>query len=456
VQLLIRGGELITLDADRRTVRADLAVVGGRIAGIGSEVELRATFGEPDDVVEAAGRHVVPGFVNAHTHTFQSALRGLGDGFGLRDWQQRLTQPAYRHLSAEDAYWFTLLGCVENIRSGVTTIVNFQAFPNDLAACRLVAKAVGASGLRGLLVKSFYASGAPSELLSDRGQVMADVESVFAELHGTHHGRVRFCVGPPSTLRAPADWIQEAHGLAARHGSGIHMHIAEVPEDTEDALAQLGQTEISYLASLGVIDERFQAAHCVAITREDIDILARHGGNVVHNPVSNMYLASGVADVAAMLAAGVNVALGSDGPASNNNQDMFAVMKFAALLQRVHRHDPTILPPGATLELATYGGARATSVAGGSIGPGRLADLSVIDLSGVHNQPMHRPVSALVHTARPEDVESVVVDGRVVMRNRHITGLDEAEIVREVGERAHRLVRAAGLTSQLKTGWPWE
>jgi 5-methylthioadenosine/S-adenosylhomocysteine deaminase len=455
VRLLIRGGRLITLDRDRRIADESVAVVGDRIAGTGPAEALITAHGAPDDVLDATGRHVVPGFVNAHTHLFQAAFRGLGDGLSIGEWQRRVTHPAYVHLSAEDAYWFTLLGCVENLRGGVTTVVNFQAFPNDFEACRWAARAVGEAGLRGLLVKSFYGVNARPELLGEWEAVQADTERVFAELHGAHEGRVRFCVGPPGARNAPADWLRRAHAIAARHDSGLHVHVAENAEGAADAVARLGTTEIRYLDSLGVVDERFQAAHCVAITEEDSRILAERRGNAVHCPVSNMYLANGVADVPGLLRAGVNVALGTDGAATNNNQDMLTVMKVTPLLQKVWRRDPALLPPGRVLEMATRDGARAAYLDAGAIEPGRLADLVIVDLRGAHNQPLHRPVSALVYSALAGDVETVVVGGRPIVRERRLLTLDEGAIVAEAGRRARDLFARSGLVASATPRWPW-
>jgi 5-methylthioadenosine/S-adenosylhomocysteine deaminase len=455
MRLLIRGGRLITLDRERRIVDASIAVVGDRIAGTGPAEALIAAHGPPDDVLDATGRHVVPGFVNAHTHLFQSAFRGLGDGLSIGEWQRRVTHPAYVHLSAEDAYWFTLVGCVENLRGGVTTVVNFQAFPNDFDACRWAARAIGEAGLRGLLVKSFYGDNARPELLAGWEAVKADTERVFAELHGAHDGRVRFCVGPPGARNAPADWLRQAHAIASRHGAGLHVHVAENAEGAADAVARLGTTEVRYLDGLGLVDERFQGAHCVAITDEDVRILAERRANAVHCPVSNMYLANGVADVPGFLEAGVNVALGTDGAATNNNQDMLGVMKAAPLLQKVARRDPALLPPGRVLEMATRDGARAAYLDAGAIEPGRLADLVVVDLRGAHNQPLHRPVSALVYSALAGDVESVVVGGRPVVRQRRVLTLDEDAIVAEATRRAHDLLGRSGLATSLAPAWPW-
>jgi 5-methylthioadenosine/S-adenosylhomocysteine deaminase len=455
MRLLIRGGTLITLDPERRIVETDLAIVGDRIAGVGPADQLAAAHGPPDELLEAAGRFVLPGFVNAHTHLFQSAFRGLGDGLTIDEWQRLVTHPAYVHLSAEDAYWFTLVGCVENLRSGVTAVVNFQAFPNDVGACRLVAQAVGEAGLRGLLVKSFYGENIRPELVASWATVKADTERVFAELHGSWDGRVRFCIGPPGAANAPAAWLRETHAIARRHGTGLHLHVAENAEGAARAAARLGRREIVHLDALGVVDERFQAAHCVAVSPEEIEILAARGGHAVHCPVSNMYLANGVADVPRLHGAGVNVALGTDGAATNNNQDMFTVMKVTPLLQKVVRRDPTLLPPGRVLEMATLDGARAGYLDAGSIQPGRLADLVVVGLGGAHNQPLHRPVSALVYSALASDVEAVTVGGRLVMRDRRLLAVDEVAIVAEARRRAQALFARAGMAERLHVSWPW-
>ena len=455
MRLLIRGGHLITLDAARRIVETDLAVVGDRIADLGPADALIARHGPPEDVLDATGRFVLPGFVNAHTHLFQSAFRGLGDGLTITEWQRRVTHPAYVHMSAEDAYWFTLVGCVENLRSGVTTVVNFQAFPNDFAACRLNAQAVGESGLRGVLVKCYYGANARPELLTTWDAVKRDTERVFAELHGSWDGRVRFWVGPPGARNAPPAWLRETHAIASRHGGGLHVHVAENAEGAADATALLGQPEILYLDGLGLVDERFQAAHCVAITPEEVRVLAARGGHAVHCPVSNMYLANGVADVPGFHAAGANVALGTDGAATNNNQDMLTVMKVAPLLQKVVHRDPMLLPPGRVLEMATRDGARAASVDGGSIEPGRLADLVVVDLGRAHNQPLHRPVSALVYSALAGDIEAVLVGGRLVVRERRLLTLDEPAVVAEAQRRVRAMLARASMAPGLAPAWPW-
>lgn len=453
MDLLLTGGLVITQDDERSVRRTDVAIAGNRIAALGSRAVLEERFGTASRVVDATDRAVLPGLVNAHTHLFQSALRGLGDGLPLARWHASVMVPAYEAMTAEDAYWFTLVGAIENVRSGVTAVANVQAFPNDFSACALVARAVGEVGLRAQLGKSLYGRGADGRLDLLDPAYLADTERVFAELHGSWEGRVLFAVTPPRATRAPREAIIAAHRIAAEHGSGIHTHVAETAADAEAAHAQLGMSEMSYFESLGVLDERFQAAHCVAISDTDASLLAKRRATAIHCPVSNMYLGSGVADLRLLRDAGVVVALGTDGPASNNNQDMMATMKFAALLQRAVRRDAEQVPPGVALDMATRNGARAVGLETGSIAPGHLADVIVLNVGAVHHQPLHRPISSIVHAAHPDDVETVIVDGRVVLDQRRLVGTDEGEAIRRAGESAAALVARAGL--DVTGSWPW-
>ena len=453
MDLLLTGGLVITQDEDRSVRRTDVAVVGNRIADLGDRGSLEERFGSPARVIPAAGRAVLPGLVNAHTHLFQAGMRGLGDGLPLAEWHAGVMVPAYEAMSAEDAYRFTLVGAIENVRSGVTAVANVQAFPNDFEACALVARAVGEVGLRAQLGKSLYGRGVDGRLdFLDRAY-LADTERVFAELHNGWDGRIRFAVTPPRATRAPREAVAAAYRIAAAHGSGIHTHVAETEADAGAARDELGMSEVAYFDSLGVLDERFQAAHCVAISESDAALLADRGACAIHCPVSNMYLGSGVADLAKLAAAGVTVALGTDGPASNNNQDMVATMKSAALLQRVSGRDAGLVPPGAALDMATRNGARALGLEGGCIVPGRLADLIVLDLGGVHHQPLHRPISSIVHSAHPDDVETVIVDGRVVLDQGMMVGVDEREAIERAAEAAAALVARAALDAA--GTWPW-
>ena len=453
MDLLLSGGLVITQDDDRTVRRVDVGVVQNRIAGLGERAALEAEFGLPARIIDVHDRVVLPGLVNAHTHLFQAGLRGLGGGRPLAGWHADVMVPAYEAMTAEDAYFFTLVGAIENLRSGVTAVANVQAFPNDFDACTLAARAVGETGLRAQLGKSLYGRGADERLqLLDPGY-LADTERVFAELHGSHGGRVRFAVTPPRATRAPADAIVASHNVAAAAGSGVHTHVAETRTEADAAHETLGMSEIAWFDAIGVLDERFQAAHCVAVSAADAALLAARGGSAIHCPVSNMYLGSGVADLAMLEAGGLAVALGTDGPASNDNQDMIGTMKAAALLQRATRRDAMAIPPGIALDMATRNGARTLGIEAGAIAPGLLADLVVLDLSGPHHQPLHRPISTIVQAAHPDDVETVIVDGSVVLDQRRIVGVDEREVLERASRAAAALVARAGLDAA--GTWPW-
>ncbi len=453
MDILLSGGLVITQDDDRTVRRADVAIAGNRIAGLGERVALEAELGSPLSVIDARDRVVLPGLVNAHTHLFQAGLRGLGGGRPLAEWHASVMVPAYEAMTAEDAYLFTLVGAIENLRSGVTAIANVQAYPNDADACALAARAIGETGLRAQLGKSLYGRGADGRLDFLDPAYLADTERVFTELHGSYGGRVRFALTPPRATRAPAEAIVAGHRIAAAAGSGIHTHVAETRPEADASHEALGMSEVAWFDALGVLDERFQAAHCVAVSEADAALLAARGGTAIHCPVSNMYLGSGVADLAMLEAGGLAVALGTDGPASNDNQDMLGTMKSAALLQRATRRQADAVPPGIALDMATRNGARALGIDAGSIAPGRLADLVVLDLSGPHHQPLHRPVSSIVHSAHPEDVETVIVDGTVVLDRRRIVGVDEHEVLERASHAARALVARAGLDAA--GTWPW-
>lgn len=443
IDLLIANGELVPLgDAGQHVWAADIAVVDSEIVGVGRREALEGQFGPSSEVLDARGRYVMPGIVNAHTHLFQAAFRGLGDGLDLSEWRDRVMRPIYDHLTAEDAYFFSMLGALENLRSGVTTAVTFQASPNDVEACELVAQAVGEAGLRSWVVKA---------LASPTANRPGDWESVFGALYEllrrppSYDGRIRFAAGPSRPSAIPSEWLQEAHAMAQQFDSRLHTHVAEAKENTREIKALHGKSDVAYLQGLGILDDRLQAVHCVDLDSDDLALLANSRTTAVHCPIANMYLADGIADVVSLRQAGVNVALGSDGPASNNNQDMFAVMKVAALLQRTLHTNPQACAPLEALHMATLNGAVACDFAGGSIAVGQVADLVVLDLSGLNNQPMHDPVTAIVFSAQASDVETVIVGGRVAMRKRVFASVDDAEVIAEAEQRVRALLGRAGL-----------
>jgi len=451
MRVLLKGG--IVLSHPREPARiADVAVAEGQIAGIGTS-EAVASCGPYDRILECRGQVVMPGLVNAHTHTFQTLFRGLGDGLPFDRWQREIVYPLYAVLTPEDAALFGLVGCLENIRSGATSVITFQAYPNDEEACTLGIRTLVESGLRGIFVKAFFGENAPAAFLRPREAVMAECDRVLGTLAGAGTSRVRVWLGPPMLARVPLGWVKDAAEIARAHRSGLHIHIDENAQLAEESRKRLKCSEVEALDRLGVLDERFHAAHCVATPEEDMHRLRDAGAHVMHCPISNLYLGCGVARITVMRRAGLNVCLGSDGPASNNNQDMFTVLKMASLLQKGWQQNAAVAPPEEALEMAILGGARALGAATlGVLARGCPADIAVVDIHTAHTVAAHKAASTLVYSSAAADVRTVIIDGRIVMEDRKIVTVDEPAILDRAQTRAETLLREAGL-SRLREAW---
>lgn len=451
MRLLLKGG--IVLENPRQPARpADVAVSGDRIVSVGSAESLDQ-HGPYDKTIDCRGHVVLPGFVNAHTHTFQTLFRGLGEGLPFPRWQREVVYPLYEVLTADVAALFSLVGCIENIRSGVTSLITFQAYPNDEEACADGVNALIKSGLRSIFVKGVFGENAPPALLRPRSQVMRECESVLKSAERVTDRRVRVWIGPPMLTRVPLDWVRDLAEMARAHGSGLHVHVGETRETVEENRSRLGMSEIAALARIGALDERFHAAHCVWLSDEDMELLHQARAHVMHCPVSNLYLGYGIAPVVAMTHRGLNVCLGSDGPASNDNQDMFTVIKMASLLQKGLHCDATLLPSTEVLEWATVHGAKAFGMTDvGLVVPGMQADLIVVDLCTAQTVAAHRAAGTLVYSSLASSVDTVIAGGKIVMENRKLTTLDEAAILEEAQSKAEALLRKAGL-SHLRESW---
>ncbi len=430
MRILLRDFILLTPkpEAGIELKRGSLILSGGyieRISGDQAEFDI-SSF---DKVFDGEGRKLLlPGFVNAHTHLAMVLFRGYADDLPLDRWLKEAIWPAERHLTAEEVYWASLLGLAEMIRSGTTAFADMYFFMDE------VARAVEQSGLRALLA---YGIIAPDP--SDKERIKTELERTeefLARWHDAAEGRIRVALGPhaPYTC-APALW-ERVISLAQEKDLIVHTHLAETASEVAEFQKDHGKTPVKYLEELGVFKVPTLAAHCVHLNADDIRILAEYNANVsvVHNPTSNMKLGSGIAPVAEMLKQGVNVALGTDGAASNNNLDMLEELRLAALLQKV-KGDPTALPAAEAFRLATVNGARALGLREvGIIEEGKEADLVILNLDRTHLVPDYDLVSNLVYSASACDIETVIVRGRPVMEDSQIMTFDEAEARARVRE----------------------
>jgi len=422
--LVVRNGTVVTVDAGRRVIaHGAVAVDGGRIVAVGTEAEVDGQF-RAREVLDAAGGIVMPGLVNAHTHAAMVLFRGVADDLKLMEWLQRYIFPAEKiNVTAEFVRAGTRLAALEMIRSGTTTFVDMYYFEDQ------VAEVCKEAGLRGVLGSSLIEFPAPdSKTIPD---ALAYAERFLKRW--ANDPLVVPAVAPHSTYLATPETLKAARALADRYRAPILIHLSESSDEQSQVRERYGRTPTEHLRQLGILRRGVLGAHGIWLTPSDRAILKEAGAGVAHCPQSNMKLASGTAPVRDMLAEGLRLGLGTDGAASNNDLDMFEEMLTAALLAKHASGDPTVAPAPAVLEMATLGGARALGMEDriGSLEPGKRADLVVVGLDEPRLHPLYDPVSHLVYVAKGADVRHVVVEGRVIMRDRRVLTLDEKAVVAE-------------------------
>jgi cytosine/adenosine deaminase-related metal-dependent hydrolase len=432
-----------------RVERGDVTVRDGRIAAIG-----QATEG-PDDgkerrpslqVRDCRGCLVLPGLIQAHIHLCQTLFRGLADDLRLEDWLVRRIWPLEAAHTEETVYWSAMLGAAELALGGTTAILDMETVRYTGRAFEALER-VGIRATAGKCLMDAHPEGAPLELAESTDGALAEAESLAQRWHGAADGRLRACFAPRFVPSCSGPLLRAASDLAERFDAQLHTHAAETIVERETVLRTTGLEEIAYLDSVGIAGPRAALAHCVWIDGHETARLARQGTTVVHCPSSNLKLASGVAKIPELVAAGCRVAIGADGAPCNNRLDVFAEMRLAALIQKP-RLGADALPAGQVLEFATLGGARALGLEHdiGSIAPGKRADLVVLDLHDPHLHPATGdPVSLVVYAARASDVRDVFVDGRPVVLGHELVTASIEEIVREADRCAVELRRAARL-----------
>ncbi|MFQ6084662.1 MAG: amidohydrolase [Candidatus Bathyarchaeia archaeon] len=414
---------------------ACVVVEGNRIIDVGKE-RLKKKYPRYEKI-EAGDGMVIPGLLNAHTHAAMTLMRGTADDMTLEEWLGKIW-PIERGLRKHDVYIGTLLACLEMIRSG-TTCFNDMYFFMDA-----VVKAIGESGMRGVVAYPLIELGDESRGEKD----LREGERVVRRFH-RRYGRVLCSFGPHAPYSCSPRFLCKVRELADRYGVTIHTHLAETKGERSDVekafhLRLGGRTITEFLDEIGFLGDNVLAAHCVWLTEDDVAILAKRGVSVAHNPVSNMKLADGIAPVPKMLAKGVRVGLGTDGAASNNSLDMFEAMKTVALIHKVVLGDPTMVTAPQALGMATVDGAEALHLDDlGSIRKGKKADLVILDLKRPRLTPLHHPVSQIVYAARGSDVETVVIDGKLVMEDRRVLTVDEGDVLEEAERVSNALLERA-------------
>ena len=455
---ILANGTVVTMNPRRDVLdRASLLIEGDRITAFGTVQGLVAR--EPHaEVIDVTGSIVIPGLVNTHTHLFQTLLKGLGDDMVLKKWFTCMTGPSAVELTEADVYAAALHGCVESIRSGVTTLVDFMYAHPRPGLTRKVVDAFETTGLRGFVCRGFITSGAemgiPIPLIEAPEAALADARAqILAQ--NRPGGRVQVGIAPSMIWGVEERALRRTRALADETGALVTMHVAETDFEIEQAHARFQCTDTEYLANIGFLGPDVLAVHCVQCSRRDIRVLKHYDVKVSHNPCSNMVLASGVPPIPEMLASGLTVGLGSDGPASSNNHSLFQAMKMAGLIQKGVHRDPTIMTADKVLEMATIDGARACGLEAvtGSLEIGKKADIAVVGTDHPAMAPVHDPVSALVYSALGHEVTDVFIDGRPVMRNGRLASVDEREVLALSLKAARELTTRAGTARQGPRPW---
>ncbi len=429
--LLLTGAWVVTMNADFQVFApGGVAVQGAQVAAVGPRDEILAGFAA-ERVLDYPQGLILPGLINAHTHAAMSLFRGLADDLPLEEWLTSHIFPAERHLDYDFVYWGTRLAIAEMLLSGTTTFCDMYLFTHA------VAQAVVDGGIRALVGEVLYDFPSPNYGVPDNG--LRFTEELCRTYQG--HPRVRVAVQPHSVYTCSPDLLQKSMDLAYRHQTLWIIHLAETPREVADCLEHYGATPVGHLQRLGVLRGNTVADHAVVLSEADMELLAASGAGVAHCPESNMKLASGMAPVADLLARGVPVGLGTDGCASNNNLDMLAELDTAAKLAKVRDLNPTALPARQALRLATSGGARVLGWEKeiGSLIPGFKADLVVIDLDQPHLTPIYDPYSHLVYAATGADVQTVLVEGRVLVEDRRLLAFDLEETLGRARELARKV-----------------
>jgi len=437
--LLIKGTTVVTIDAQNNVFEGDVLIEGGRIAALEPKISRRAY--KATEVIDARGRVLLPGFVQTHIHLCQTLFRGAADDLALIDWLKKRIWPLEAAHTAESIYASARLGIAELIRGGTTCALTMETVNHTES----VFGAIEESGFRATVGKCMMDKGddLPSALREQTEASITESIALLKRWHGRADGRLRYCFAPRFAVSCTRELLERVAKLSREHGVIVHTHASENKDEIEIVERETRRRNVEYLDDVGITGSHVVLAHCVHLNEAEMEVLSRTGTHVAHCPSSNLKLGSGIARIPEMIQRRISVSLGADGAPCNNRLDMFTEMRTAALIQKA-LHGAETLPAHQVLRIATIDGARAMGldVEIGSIEVGKRADMILLDLDRLHTTPHPDPVSTIVYAAEAGDVETVLIDGRVVMRSRILTTVDEQEVIRAAREHSQRLSNA--------------
>lgn len=439
MRVLIKNAHILTMENDNIIKDTDILIEDKKIAFVGKPGErvsvqhLKEDGPGADFVIDGANKLAMPGLVNAHTHCGMSLLRNYADDLPLEKWLFEKMFPVEDRFAAEDVYWATMLSIVEMIRGGTTCFADMYFFMDQ------VARAVDETGMRATLSRGLQCFDNDFDVSTDRR--MNESRQLFKDWHGKAGGRIRVDMGPHSVYTCTPPYLEACADLARELKTGIHIHILETDTEKKNSLKNFGVSTVQHCLECGVLDVPVMAAHSVHLDRGDMRIFADNRVNVVHCPGSNLKLGSGVADIAALKKHEINICLGTDSAASNNDLDMFEELRLAATLHKGIKTDPVLITAFEALEMATVNGAFALGFGDrtGFIKKGYNADMILLDIDRPNYYPQHNLVSAAVYSSKSSDVDTVIVDGKILMQNRKLKTIDEEMVKFKVKECMKRI-----------------
>jgi len=450
--ILIEHGVVVTIDARRRVIRDGAVMVeGSHITDVGKTDELHRKYA-PEHTIDATRKLVLPGLIDCHVHLAQALIRGCADDVSLLDWLGKYVWPLQGNFDAEDGKVSAKLCMLEMIKSGTTSFI--ESMTHTRYGFDGIAKALDESGMRGCLAKTIMDTPAYGRkqmmnegMIEDGERSLNETITMYDCWNGKGNGRISVWFGPRSLGACSKALYEKISEEAVERKAGITMHLCEVKEDVQYARRKFKKSPVAFANEVGLLTPRTVLAHAVWLTDRDIATLSKTRTNISHCPSSNTKLASGIARVPEMLEKGVNVAMGCDGGPSNNSYDMIREMKLAAYIHKVRLSDAMTMPAETVLEMATVHGARAIGLEDklGSLEPGKLADIVLVNLDSVHMVPNNNHVSDLVYAGCGTDVDTVMVDGQIIMEERNVKTLNEREIIGQARKRASILLERTGL-----------
>lgn len=459
---LLDGGMIITMDEARHVFKNGAVLIKDNIISkIGTCEEINKYVYENNiepQIIDTKSSVVMPGLVCNHTHLFQSLYRGLGENLSVLDWCVKMIFPMSKYMGEEEAYAAGMLAQMELIRTGTTTFADSHYIHVDKRAMDGLAESVKQMGSRGVLVRATqsipFNPSFPLEFLEDKNTIEKETLRCIQQYNGALNGRLKMVPEAITDLDVDPDILKMLHDIGKEYGVGLHMHTAESTGDVAVSLETRGKRAVEWLYEEGILDENTLLAHCVWVTPKELGLLAHSGAKVAHNPVSNLMLGDGIAPLPYMLEMGIDVGIGVDGACSNNSQDMFDAMKICLLEHRGKWTDPGILKPEDVLELATISSAKTLRMDReiGSLEEGKKADITIVGLKQIQMTPNLKPVANLVLASNGYNVDTVIIDGEIILENKKFKKIKEEEIIETANRAAGRMLKKAGLENLMTDG----